>query len=1298
MLHTLVPLFSRYHPPADPDPPVVDGGVALTWRMLFNWLFLFLLSWQSHHHVSSAAMESLFAALLKVFTWLSRAGWLPEDILEALQAELNKWPKHTVAALKPYEISLTRYATYAICPHRECGAVYTLDEAVKLQHCTRYVRVSTEQPDADVKAKTAKIDAQIAAHRCRVKDLSSRHRGRKPKHHGHDSANAKTNFIRETMICGTLLLQRERPVTVLPTQDEAEAAEVIAAEQRRHAEFAPMPHPRANDAEAFESAAPLSKHPVRLMPYLGVLSALKLLVARHDFERMCDLWRERCLTKDEEFDSAAEYVPPALLSDIWDGRQWFNYRYLNSRTGKPWASTPRRKTDSPQELLAQKGTLAVSLNVDWFQPHKSMGYSMGAIYMTVQNLPREERYKIENVILVALLPGPRQTSREQLQGVLRLVARELKDLVALEGVACESADEPSIGKKKLRAFLLSVVCDSPAARETSGFMSHAATINCAYCLNCSSGKNSLTNTGPYANWKLRTDETQRMHATEWCGRYGLSNDMCDPEELDDRYHHEEDAEDEDHVHEDYQRDADAADEQSREEAERDAQFIDVDAYLQPMDMDDGSMNVAVAAAAVAGADDGADDGAAAPAAGAAPASGSRNASKEPLVRVVTSSAQSAHEVKHGARYCSFLDLPYFDPVRCTPIDVMHNIFLGVAKSLMELFTKGHHYQIARAVKRTPVLAADGTQQRSPNGKLQWNEEVTPKRTVYSRPAVISKDDLLKLQLFMDTCKPPSDIGRIPAKVGSKMNHFKAEQWKLWASIFCVPALRNLKAEYDSARLADIKREQERGEHPTALTSDHITLMMTMQKLSVLLQSYTISAKQIDDVASLSIDLMRQVEALYGSRAVRPNMHFAAHLAEQLRDLGPPAGWWCNSYERYNGLVGRAPRNCSHIEIGLMKGFILMVDITHAAHAQARLAHAPSHASSAPDRADYQQILEMISGSPSNLYDYTPSDKGSQLVMSVRRTASGKQQHLYRWTGREWLHQYQRFVEARLNQGHADSEPRFSNSCGNPPRVMGNEPFPGDVYHAERYVQNVPQGDVRKGKHDYRTHIHDSYWPEWLKPLISSELLMGSLLVHFALGYTRSITSGFSGWNEGDQQLWEKSTVNEKVEHLKVNNLFHIDPYCVIYGELIIASELFGSKISTRSRRSSYVAVWSPGHVAEGSDKNAVQHNVLKYGQVQLYFTIVFQEQRHYFAVMKYFDTFDPLSYFQDGLDKEIGATFPATDMLPIDPDRFTVVPVQTICFRWFANYRLAPSQLIDPDTGQTNNFYQICPIPSKVHA
>ena len=61
-----------------------------------------------------------------------------------------------------------------------------------------------------------------------------------------------------------------------------------------------------------------------------------------------------------------------------------------------------------EAFLAVPRNYAFMLNVDWFQPFKHSLYSVGALYMVLMNLPRSERFKPENVLLVGIIPGPHE--------------------------------------------------------------------------------------------------------------------------------------------------------------------------------------------------------------------------------------------------------------------------------------------------------------------------------------------------------------------------------------------------------------------------------------------------------------------------------------------------------------------------------------------------------------------------------------------------------------------------------------------------------------------------------------------------------------------------------------------------------------------------------------------------------------------------------------------------------------------------------------------------------------------------
>ncbi len=67
---------------------------------------------------------------------------------------------------------------------------------------------------------------------------------------------------------------------------------------------------------------------------------------------------------------------------IYDGVVWKNFLAPN---GNPFLTLP--------------GNYAFQLNVDWFNPFKHTQHSEGAIYLSVLNLPRTERY-LHNKYLV----------------------------------------------------------------------------------------------------------------------------------------------------------------------------------------------------------------------------------------------------------------------------------------------------------------------------------------------------------------------------------------------------------------------------------------------------------------------------------------------------------------------------------------------------------------------------------------------------------------------------------------------------------------------------------------------------------------------------------------------------------------------------------------------------------------------------------------------------------------------------------------------------------------------------------
>ena len=116
--------------------------------------------------------------------------------------------------------------------------------------------------------------------------------------------------------------------------------------------------------------------------YQIIKNAIRVLINRTNFLEKCDTWHQRA-TEDD------------FLTDIYDGRLCKDFQMY---AGK--------------EFLAHPNNLAVGLGCDWFQPYKHVTYSIGVFYLVIFNLSREERFKMEYIILLGIIiPGPSEPKK-----------------------------------------------------------------------------------------------------------------------------------------------------------------------------------------------------------------------------------------------------------------------------------------------------------------------------------------------------------------------------------------------------------------------------------------------------------------------------------------------------------------------------------------------------------------------------------------------------------------------------------------------------------------------------------------------------------------------------------------------------------------------------------------------------------------------------------------------------------------------------------------------------------------------
>ena len=154
------------------------------------------------------------------------------------------------------------------------------------------------------------------------------------------------------------------------------------------------------------------------------------------------------------------------------------------------------------------------LNLDWFQPYDSTVYSVGVIYAAICNLPRDMRFKRENLLTLGLLPGPSEVSLHKINHYLAPIVDELESL--WYGVTLNRTYEYPEGKD-IRVALILVSCDVPAARKIYGHVS--VLVSCHRCekkANYENRQHNFAGMDDFDDWFFSRDPIEhRQNATEW---------------------------------------------------------------------------------------------------------------------------------------------------------------------------------------------------------------------------------------------------------------------------------------------------------------------------------------------------------------------------------------------------------------------------------------------------------------------------------------------------------------------------------------------------------------------------------------------------------------------------------------------------------------------------------------------------------------------------------------------------------------------------------------------------------------
>ena len=179
-----------------------------------------------------------------------------------------------------------------------------------------------------------------------------------------------------------------------------------------------------------------------------MIDTLETFLKRPNFEQACEQWRNR--QTDEQW-----------YGDVYDGKLWKSFDQRNQR-----------------EFFSLPQSSGLMVNVDWFQPFKHRkDISVGVIYIVIMNLPRSERFKRENVIIVGIIPALSKEP-QSLNSFLDPLVGELT--VLWHGIKVKTKKAPVQGEE-IRGALICCAADIPAARKLCGFVGHSANRGCSHC-------------------------------------------------------------------------------------------------------------------------------------------------------------------------------------------------------------------------------------------------------------------------------------------------------------------------------------------------------------------------------------------------------------------------------------------------------------------------------------------------------------------------------------------------------------------------------------------------------------------------------------------------------------------------------------------------------------------------------------------------------------------------------------------------------------------------------------------------
>ncbi|TBU28855.1 hypothetical protein BD311DRAFT_838001 [Dichomitus squalens] len=177
---------------------------------------------------------------------------------------------------------------------------------------------------------------------------------------------------------------------------------------------------RSGPAIPGEEDGAFKRVPAKVAAYAPLLKALPRYFLRKEFV--------------EDLDTSTHTEPPRTLAehepmyDLQDAEAYRSTVLDHARTILQDGSVQDVKVFSGAQrtLRSVRYGQSFTINIDWFGVTEGRPHSVGAVYLTFNNLHRSVRYLQRNVHLLLVIPGPHEPSLEQLNHMLEPGVQELK--------------------------------------------------------------------------------------------------------------------------------------------------------------------------------------------------------------------------------------------------------------------------------------------------------------------------------------------------------------------------------------------------------------------------------------------------------------------------------------------------------------------------------------------------------------------------------------------------------------------------------------------------------------------------------------------------------------------------------------------------------------------------------------------------------------------------------------------------------------------------------------------------------